>query len=147
MWIHILIRCSWKVKEGWLVHHYECRCTEEWCTCNNGERGRWRRVELRWRDALGREEVKIKTWLSGGESNQIWDDLFIAVEGESQTVRGGWSMMVVWIQYFGFGLRGETTGWSIARRWSRGKSLSWLHEKEARHNAAMWRRQLKERRH
>jgi hypothetical protein len=31
-------------------------------------------------------------------------------------VRGGWPVAVVWIQYLGFGSRGETTGQSIVRR-------------------------------
>jgi hypothetical protein len=31
----------------------------------------------------------MDTQLSGGESGQGWDDLFIAVEGGSQAVRGG----------------------------------------------------------
>jgi hypothetical protein len=35
---------------------------------------------------------------------------FIVVECGSQAVREGWLMAVVQIQYFGFGLRGETTG-------------------------------------
>jgi hypothetical protein len=35
---------------------------------------------------------------------------FIVVEGGIQTVRGGWPAVVVRIQYFDFGLRGEVTG-------------------------------------
>jgi hypothetical protein len=35
---------------------------------------------------------------------------FIVVEGGSQMVRGGWPVVVVRIQYFDFGLRGEATG-------------------------------------
>jgi hypothetical protein len=65
----------------------------------------------------------MDTWLSGGESDQGRDDLFIAVEGGSRVVRGGWLAMVVWIQYFGFRLRGEAIGWSIAGRWSGGSKL------------------------
>jgi hypothetical protein len=34
---------------------------------------------------------------------------FIAMKGGSWTVRVGWSMTVVRIQYFSFGLRGEAT--------------------------------------
>jgi hypothetical protein len=42
----------------------------------------------------------MKTWLSGWESSQSEDDLFIAVEGESRMVQGGWSTAVVRIQCF-----------------------------------------------
>jgi hypothetical protein len=67
--------------------------------------------------------VKIETRWSGGESDQSWDDLFIAVMDESRTVRGGWPAAVVWIQYFGFSSIWEMTGWSVARRWSGGSEL------------------------
>jgi hypothetical protein len=40
---------------------------------------------------------KIETRLSGGESGQGWDDLFIAVEGGSRAVWGGWPTVVVHI--------------------------------------------------
>jgi hypothetical protein len=40
----------------------------------------------------------MKTWLSGGESDQCWDDLFIAVYGESRTVQRGWSAVMVRIK-------------------------------------------------
>jgi hypothetical protein len=52
----------------------------------------------------------METQLCGGESDQGQDDLFITVEGESRAVRGGWHMVVVQIQYFGFSSRGEATG-------------------------------------
>jgi hypothetical protein len=52
----------------------------------------------------------MHTRLSGGESGQGWDDIFIAVGGGSQAVRGGWPAAVVWIQFFDFGSRGEATG-------------------------------------
>jgi hypothetical protein len=51
-------------------------------------------VELLWRGTLAREEVKMETQLSCG----------------SQTVRGGWSALVILIQYFGFGSRGNVMG-------------------------------------
>jgi hypothetical protein len=56
--------------------------------------------------------------LSGGESVQGWDNLYIAVEGESWTVLKGWPAVVVRIQCFRFGLRGEATGRSVTERWS-----------------------------
>jgi hypothetical protein len=31
----------------------------------------------------GYEEDKMNMWLSGGENDQSWDDIFIVVEGES----------------------------------------------------------------
>jgi hypothetical protein len=57
--------------------------------------------------------------------------LFIAVEGESQTVRGGWPVTMVQIQYFSFG--------SIGRRWDEvlledeveAPRSSWLNKNEA----------------
>jgi mannose-6-phosphate isomerase-like protein (cupin superfamily) len=50
--------------------------------------------------------------LSGDESDQCCDDIFIVVEGESQTVRGGWpvTVAVAQMQCFGFGSRWEATG-------------------------------------
>jgi hypothetical protein len=62
-------------------------------------------------------------WVSGGENGQGWDDLFIAVEGESRAVRGGWPMAVVRIQCSGFDLKGEAMGWNIGGRWSGGIEL------------------------
>jgi hypothetical protein len=52
----------------------------------------------------------------GGKSGQSCDDLFIIVEGRIRTIRGGWPMAVVQIQYFGFGSRGEAMGRSIVER-------------------------------
>jgi hypothetical protein len=49
-------------------------------------------------------------WLSGGESDQDCDDIFIAVEDRSWMVRGGWSAAVAQIQCFGFSSRGDATG-------------------------------------
>jgi hypothetical protein len=61
--------------------------------------------------------------LSGGESDQGWDVLFIAVKGGSRAVWGGWPIAVVWIQCFSFSSRGRTMEQSIAERWSRGIEL------------------------
>jgi hypothetical protein len=41
---------------------------------------------------------------------------FIAVEGESRMVRGGWPAVAVWIQCFVFSSRGEAMGRSVAGR-------------------------------
>jgi hypothetical protein len=41
---------------------------------------------------------------------------FIAVEGGSQAVQGGWPAAVVWIQCFSFDPRGEAMRRSIAER-------------------------------
>jgi hypothetical protein len=41
---------------------------------------------------------------------------FIAVEGETLAVRGGWSAVMVQIQYLSFGSRGEATEQSVIRR-------------------------------
>jgi hypothetical protein len=48
---------------------------------------------------------------------------FIIEEGDSRTVRVGWPAVVVWIQCFNFGLRGEVTGRSVAERFNRGREL------------------------
>jgi hypothetical protein len=69
------------------------------------------------------EECKIETLLSGVENDQDWDDIFIVVEGGNRAVRWGWATTVVRIQYFDFGSRGETMGWSVAWRWSGGNKL------------------------
>jgi hypothetical protein len=47
----------------------------------------------------------METRLSGGESDQGCDNLYIAVEGESRTVWEGWQAAVVQIQYFVFSSR------------------------------------------
>jgi hypothetical protein len=31
----------------------------------------------------------METWLSGGESGQVLDDLYIAMEGASRVIQGG----------------------------------------------------------
>jgi hypothetical protein len=79
--------------------------------------------ELIWCVTLPSEEKKIEICLIGGETDQCWDKFFIAVEGESRTIRGGWPIAVVWIQYFDFDSRGEPTGRSITGRWNRGSEL------------------------
>jgi hypothetical protein len=48
--------------------------------------------------------------VNGGESGHGLDCLFIAVEDESRTVRGGWPTTVVQIKCFGFSSRGKATG-------------------------------------
>jgi hypothetical protein len=45
-----------------------------------------------------------------GRVTKIEMTFFIAVEGGSQAVRGGWAAVVVQIQCFDFGLRGEAMG-------------------------------------
>jgi hypothetical protein len=60
--------------------------------------------------------MKIETWLGGGESDQVRDDLFIAVEGGSQVVWGGWLAAMVQIQCFSFSLRWEVIGRRVAGR-------------------------------
>jgi hypothetical protein len=65
----------------------------------------------------------MKTRLSGGKSGPDWDDIFIAVEGGSRTIRGGWPVAVVRIQCFSFGSRKEATGRSVAERWSEASEL------------------------
>jgi hypothetical protein len=58
-------------------------------------------------------------WLSGGESGRGQDDLFIALEGESQTVQGGWLTTVVRIQCFSERDEAEATrsSWRGTMRW------------------------------
>jgi hypothetical protein len=43
------------------------------------------------------------------ETDQSWDDIFIAVNGENRVVQKIWSAAVVQIQCFGFGSRVEAT--------------------------------------
>jgi hypothetical protein len=68
----------------------------------------------------------MDTQLSGGESGQGWDDLFIAVEGGSQAVRGG------------CGFNALVSAWEGRRRdevlpeaEAEAANSSWLHGKEA----------------
>jgi hypothetical protein len=44
----------------------------------------------------------MKIQLSGEKSDQGLYDLFIAVEGGSQAIQGGWLAAAVWIQCIGF---------------------------------------------
>jgi hypothetical protein len=92
-----------------------------------GVRQRWKKmivaggVSMTWCSVYG--GGKIKTQLNGGESDQGWDDLFIAVESESRVVQREWSTDMVWIQCFSFSSRGEAIGWNIIGRWSKGNEL------------------------
>jgi hypothetical protein len=47
---------------------------------------------------------------------KVKDDLFVAVEGGSRVVQGGWPTAVVQIQCFDFGSRGEAMGRNVVRR-------------------------------
>jgi hypothetical protein len=40
----------------------------------------------------------MEIWLSDWESSRGRDDLFVAVEGGSREIWGGWLAVVVWIQ-------------------------------------------------
>jgi hypothetical protein len=51
-----------------------------------------------------------------GSVTKVEMTFFIAVEGGSWAVRGGWPTVVVRIQYFGFDSKEEATGRSVARR-------------------------------
>jgi hypothetical protein len=79
---------------------------------------------------------KMETWLSGEESGQDWDDIFIVVEGSSRSVRVGWPVVVVLIQCFGFSSRREAMGRVLPEDEDEAVSLSWLHGKEAWHGMA-----------
>jgi hypothetical protein len=63
---------------------------------------------MAWCFGCGGGKMEIK--MSGEESDQGRDDIFLAVEGGSWVVRGGWPATVVWIQCFSFGSRGEAIG-------------------------------------
>jgi hypothetical protein len=52
----------------------------------------------------------METRLSGRRVSKIEITFFISVESESQMGRRGWPAVVVRIQCFSFGLRGEATG-------------------------------------
>jgi hypothetical protein len=99
------------VKKSHLIRHRGCHCTERRWTWDGGEREWWRWVELRWCGTVTRE---------GGQS---WDDLLILVEGGNWTIQEGWPIVVLQIQCFNFGLRGETMGRNIAERWSEHSDL------------------------
>jgi hypothetical protein len=81
---------------------------------------------------------KMETRLSGEESNQDWDDLFIAVEGGTHVVRGGWTDMVMQIQCFSFDSRGKVTWWCIIRRWMR-RQWARLDSMERKSDTVRWR--------
>jgi hypothetical protein len=113
------------MKEGWLVHHHECRCAERRCASDSGER------EL-WVYDSGWSSDGVALWLGRRQNGDVveswgeWPKLrwpFIAVEGESRAIWGGWAAVVVQIQCSSFGSRGEATGWSITGRWSGGNEL------------------------
>jgi hypothetical protein len=73
----------------------------------------------------------METSLSSGKSGQDCDDIFIALEGVSQVVCGGWVMAVVWIQCFDFGLRVERQDETLPEDEANATSSSWLYGKEA----------------
>jgi hypothetical protein len=58
----------------------------------------------------------METRLSGVKSDQNRHDIFIAMEGGNQAVRVGWLAVVMRIQYFSFGYRGEVMGRSTIRK-------------------------------
>jgi hypothetical protein len=68
--------------------------------------------------------------LSGGESDQVSDDLFIVVEGSSQAVQGEWPTVVVQIQCFSFDLRGEARDEALLEDEAEAASSFCLHGKE-----------------
>jgi hypothetical protein len=111
------------MKEDRPIHHRRCRCTKGRWAWDGGERKQRHRVELWWRGALAREEVKYRRGWVMGENVQGWDEIFITVEDVSRTMQGGWPAAVVRIQYFDFDSRGETMGRSVADRWSGGSEL------------------------
>jgi hypothetical protein len=78
----------------------------------------------------------VEWWRTG----QGWNDIFIKVEGGSQTVRGGWPMAVVRIQYFSFGSRDEVTEQIIAERWNRGSELVFAQWERSMTRRTGWRR-------
>jgi hypothetical protein len=80
----------------------------------------------------------------GVESGRGLNDLFIAVEGVSRTVWGGWSTTVVRALI----LAQDRKRWDepLLKDEADVASSSWLHEKKARHNAVVWRHRPKERR-
>jgi hypothetical protein len=52
----------------------------------------------------------VNTRLNSRKSGQGLNELFISVKGGSRAVWGGWSVVVVLIQFFGFGSKWDTTG-------------------------------------
>jgi hypothetical protein len=115
MCIYMPISCS-EVKERRLVHHRGVSL----CGGTMSIGRRWKRT-MAVGDALmawcsGYGGAKMETRLSGGQCGQSWYDVFIAVEGRSRAVRGGWPAVVVRIQCFYFVSKGEATGRSIAGR-------------------------------
>jgi hypothetical protein len=121
-WIQMLINCS-KRERGSVS-------SSSWVSLYGGTMcvgWRWKgttttsEASMVWCSSQGGD--KIETQLSGGESDQGWGDLFIAVEGGSQAVQGGWLAAAVQIQCFDFSSKWEVTGRSVARRWSRSSKL------------------------
>jgi hypothetical protein len=89
-WLHILISCSRSGRTS--------ASSSLWVSLSKGMMGmrQWWKgtalivgVLMVWCSGWGRD--KIETCLSGGESDQSWDDLFIAVHGES-----GYPGRMVW---------------------------------------------------
>jgi hypothetical protein len=71
------------VKEDRLVHHHRCCCVERGWTWDGGER-KWQRwVELWWRGALAREEVKWRCDCVVGTMTKIEMPFYISGEWKS----------------------------------------------------------------
>jgi hypothetical protein len=88
MWIHILISCSgserWSASSSlWVLLCGGTMSVIQWWNVTMAHEWSSDGVVL-W---LG--GCKIETQLSDEKTDQGWDDLFVAVEGESRTVWGG----------------------------------------------------------
>jgi hypothetical protein len=86
----------------------------------------------------GQGGEKIETWLSGGESGHDWDDIFIAVENGSRTVRGGWSTTVCRFNASVSAREGRWQDEALPEDEAETVSSHSLNGKEAWHGAAAW---------
>jgi hypothetical protein len=95
-WIHIPINCSGSERAS--------TSSLLWVSLCGGMMSvgwRWKRTTtaggalIVWYSDWG--EGEMETWLSDSESDQCWDDLFIAVKCGSQVVWGGCPTTLVWI--------------------------------------------------
>jgi hypothetical protein len=118
-----------------LVYHRGCRCMEGWWTWDGGER-EWRRwMDLRWRDALAREEAKWRhSWVMWRVAKVEMTCLYqwrVGVELSEECGRRRWCR-------FNASVSTWEERWcdkSLTEDEAKTVSSSWLHGKEAWHGA------------
>jgi hypothetical protein len=135
------------VKEGRLVHHHRCRCVEGRWVWDSGKREQWRWVELWWRGALTRKEVKCRrNWV-------MWRvakiEIIFLYQWRVGVGRSGEDSLRQW-WWFNASVstrEGRRQNKALPEDEVEVASSSWLNGKEVWHGATVWWCRSEERRH